>query len=250
MNTYWPVRPRNRSMSLRTCPGVKATQSTTASKSRSLITSRTDPGSRMSACSTFAPGGSGRTVFRPRFSTNSSIPLSTATREHAELMTPLPPMNSTLSFVMPLTLDGLGEGRGAGAAGSVRRWVPGLVDGKLRSVGQADRGHQAPALIGDLLRDLGSPGPQFGEGGVDVVAHQVELMAASPVGGMTRQLSRRQGEDEPASARVDAGQADHVREEIADLLRFGREHDRVHPVDHAWLLVESVAVGPFQQGLE
>jgi hypothetical protein len=28
------------------------------------------------------------------------MPLSTATREHAELMTPLPPMNKTLSFPM------------------------------------------------------------------------------------------------------------------------------------------------------
>ena len=33
------------------------------------------------------------------------MPLSTATREHAELMTPLPPMNSTLSFAIPLTLN-------------------------------------------------------------------------------------------------------------------------------------------------
>ena len=92
-------------MSVRTCSGVKATQSTTASNSRSLITSRTDFGSRISARSMLTPGGSGRTVLRPRFSTNSSMPLSTATREHAELMTPLPPMNSTLSFVIPLTLD-------------------------------------------------------------------------------------------------------------------------------------------------
>jgi len=28
------------------------------------------------------------------------MPLPIATREHAELMTPLPPMNSTLSFVI------------------------------------------------------------------------------------------------------------------------------------------------------
>src|SRR5438552_14183756 len=223
-------------MSVRTCPGRKATQATTASNSTSLTTSPTDPGSRMSACSTFTAAGSGRAVFRPRFSTNSSLPLSTATREHAELMTPLPPMNSTLSLVIPLTLDRLGEGRGAGAAGSVRRRMLGLVDGKLRAVGQADRGHQAPALVGDLLRDLGSPGPQFGEGGVDVIAHQVELVAAFPVGGMNRQFSGRQREDEPASARADAGQADHVREEIADLLRLGREHDRVHPVNHALIL--------------
>ena len=41
-------------------------------------------------------------VSRPRFSTDSSIPLSTATCEHAELMTPLPPMNNTLSFDMVL----------------------------------------------------------------------------------------------------------------------------------------------------
>ena len=57
------------------------------------------------------PGGSGRTVLRPRFSTDNSMPLSTATREQAELMTPLPPMNSTLSLVIPLTLDRLSEGR-------------------------------------------------------------------------------------------------------------------------------------------
>jgi hypothetical protein len=56
----------------------------------------------MSACSIVAPGGSGRAVLRPRFSTNSSMPRSTATREQAELMTPLPPMNKTLSFAIPL----------------------------------------------------------------------------------------------------------------------------------------------------
>jgi len=56
----------------------------------------------MSACSIVTPGGSGRLVLRPRFKTNSSTPFSTATREHAELMTPLPPMNKTLSFPIPL----------------------------------------------------------------------------------------------------------------------------------------------------
>ena len=40
----------------------------------------------------------------PRFSTKLE-PLSAATREHAELMTPLPPMNRTLSFAIPLTLN-------------------------------------------------------------------------------------------------------------------------------------------------
>jgi hypothetical protein len=56
----------------------------------------------MSACSVVTPGGSGRVALRPRFKTDSSAPFSTATREHAELMTPLPPMNKTLSFPIPL----------------------------------------------------------------------------------------------------------------------------------------------------
>jgi hypothetical protein len=56
----------------------------------------------MSARSIVTPGGSGRVVLRPRFKAKSSMPLSPATREHAELMTPLPPMNKTLSFPIPL----------------------------------------------------------------------------------------------------------------------------------------------------
>jgi hypothetical protein len=81
----------------------------------------------------FTPGGSGRVALRPRFRTNSSMPLSTATREHAELMIPLPPMNSTLSFAMLLTLnrdhpDQPGRGRRSrrpGARGA--RVLPGLI---------------------------------------------------------------------------------------------------------------------------
>jgi hypothetical protein len=36
----------------------------------------------------------------PRFSTNSSIPVCAASREHAALITPLPPMNKTLSLAI------------------------------------------------------------------------------------------------------------------------------------------------------
>src|SRR5713101_1298137 len=53
---------------------------------------------------------------------------------------------------------------------------------------------------------------------------------------MNRELSGRQGEDRPAAPRVYRGQAEHVREEVADLLRLGREHDRMHPGDHASIL--------------
>jgi hypothetical protein len=37
-------------------------------------------------------------------------------------------------------------------------------------------------LIGDLPRHLGSLAPQLSQGGVDVVAHQVELVMARTVG--------------------------------------------------------------------
>src|SRR5262249_30082186 len=81
-----------------------------------------------------------------------------------------------------------------------------------------------------------SLGAQLGEGGADVVGHQVELVAGLPVRRMNRELGRRQGEDEPAPARVDRGQAEHVREERADLLRLRREHYGVHPIDHVSIL--------------
>jgi len=80
--------------------------------------------------------------------------------------------------------------------------VPGLVDRELAAVRQADRGEQAPAHIGDLLRDFGSLTLQLGEGGVDVVAHQVELVAALPVGRVDGKLGGGQGEDGPSPARV------------------------------------------------
>ena len=48
MKTYCPVRPRNRSRSARTCSGVNASQSTTASNYRSPTAFRTDDGSRTS----------------------------------------------------------------------------------------------------------------------------------------------------------------------------------------------------------
>src|SRR6201994_2991867 len=100
MNTYCPVRPRNSSMSDRTCSGVKATQSTTASNSRSPRAARTAAGSRTSARSTVASGGSGRSWLVPRFSTYRSMPRATASRDDAELMTPLPPMNRTFGSAM------------------------------------------------------------------------------------------------------------------------------------------------------
>jgi hypothetical protein len=100
--------------------------------------------------------------------------------------------------------------------------VPGLIDGQLRSVRQADRREKTPALIGDLPCHLGSLGLQLGQGGLDVVAHEVELLMTRTraVSGMNRKLGRGQGENGPAPARVHRRHPEDVREERTDLLGF------------------------------
>jgi hypothetical protein len=114
--------------------------------------------------------------------------------------------------------------------------MPGLIDGKFRAVWQPDRCQQAPALIGDLLRDFGPLAPQLGKGGADVIAHQVQLMTAVTVGWMNSKLGRGQRENEPASACIYRRHAEHVREERTDLLSVRGKHDRMHASDHAAIL--------------
>ena len=111
-----------------------------------------------------------------------------------------------------------------------------MVNGKFRAIWKADRRQESPALIGDVPRQFGSLVFQFGESGVDVVAHQVELVTALPIGWMYSQLGRRQRKDKPATARVCRRHAQHIREERTDLLSFRRKHDRMHPGDHAAIL--------------
>jgi hypothetical protein len=49
----------------------------------------------------------------------------------------------------------------------------------------------SPALIRDLPGNLGAFARQLGERGMDVVAHQVQLVVAVPVGRMDRQFCGR-----------------------------------------------------------
>jgi hypothetical protein len=114
--------------------------------------------------------------------------------------------------------------------------VPGLIDGQLRAVWQADRRQAPPALVGDLPCHGDSLGSQLGEGGVDVVAHQVQLVTALAGGRMDSELGRRQGEDAPAPSDIHRRQAEFVSEERADLLGIRGEHDRVDSGDHALIL--------------
>src|SRR4028118_285716 len=133
MNTYCPVRPRHSSTSARTCSGPKATQLTTASKSLSPTASRTDWPSLTSARCTVAASGSGRSAERPRWSTCRAPPSWTASCEHAELITPLPPMNKTFNALMAAKVGPVGSGRRTGA--------------------QPDRGSAGQHLLGEANDD-------------------------------------------------------------------------------------------------
>ena len=115
--------------------------------------------------------------------------------------------------------------------------MPGLVDGKFRAIWQADRREKPPALIGHFPCHFGSLGPEVGEGGMDVVTHQVKLVTGPALGRVNGELGRGQGEDEPAAARVCRRHAEHVREERADPFSLSGEHDGMHSGDHAGILV-------------
>jgi len=114
--------------------------------------------------------------------------------------------------------------------------MPGLVDRKFRAIRQADRREKPPALIRDIPCHFGSLASQLSEGRLDVVTHEVELVAALAVSRMNSQLGRGQAENEPASARVCRGHAEYVSEERADLLGLRGEHDGMHSSDHAAIL--------------
>src|ERR1700722_1122407 len=154
MNTYWPARPRKVSTSACTCSGVNATQSTTASNSRCPSSSRTWSGSRASPCRTRAAAGSGRALVWPRVMTDRSMPWSTASRAHAELITPVPPRKRTLIPVTPPTV-----GRPASCAAPAGPSRSGRYDGQedvpdldlvalLQQLGRVDAASVQPGAVG------------------------------------------------------------------------------------------------------
>jgi MFS family permease len=127
------------------------------------------------------------------------------------------------------------------SSGLKGRRVPGLIDRKLRAVRQADGREQPPALIGDVPGHFDSLASQLGQGGLDVVTHEIELVMALTLGWMNRELSRRQSEDEPAASRVCRWHTEHVSEERADLLGLFREDDRMDSGDHGAILASGGA---------
>jgi hypothetical protein len=75
--------------------------------------------------------------------------------------------------------------------------------------------------------------------GLDVVAHQKELVLVVLLRRVHRHLARRQAEDEPAAAGVDSGEAEHVAKECAIRVRIPAVDDRVGSRQHGDLLIVS-----------
>lgn len=132
--------------------------------------------------------------------------------------------------------------RGSVPSGLDRRRVPGLINGEVRAVWQADRRKKPPALVADITCHFDSLAPQLSEGGLDVVTHEVELVMACPISGVNGQLGRGQGENEPASTRVRRPHAQYVGEECADLLGVRGKHDRMYSRDHIAILAAAPPV--------
>src|SRR5690606_32073986 len=101
--------------------------------------------------------------------------------------------------------------------------MPRLVQLHFEPARQLQRHDDAVALVSRLARHLDPLRAQVANRRVDVVAHQLELMADArggrrALGGVNAQLRGRKLEDEPAVAGIDVLPAEDVAEDGADLL--------------------------------
>ena len=90
----------------------------------------------------------------------------------------------------------------------------GLVEADFGAAGQRDLGDGAPALFvrGGALDTFFCEGGHFG---LQVVAHEVELVGGAAFGGVDCHFGWREGEDEPAVACVYGFEAEGVAEKCA-----------------------------------
>src|SRR5215217_1459128 len=125
--------------------------------------------------------------------------------------------------------------RGWSARVEQRAWLQRLVEPESAAAGQFDGGDEPPALLRHAAAELDSLRFELAYGRLDVVAHQIELIAAAIRRGRVRgQLRRRQREDGPAVAGVDRRQSQDLREEgpvggcvigIEDRVNAGDRHE-------------------------
>src|SRR3954451_14599877 len=97
------------------------------------------------------------------------------------------------------------------ARGQQRAGVPRLVQAESSPAGQVDGRDEPPALLRHAATDLDAPRSEIPNGGLYVVAHQIELTAAATRRrGVRGQLRRGEREDEPAVTGVNRSQPQDV----------------------------------------
>ena len=117
--------------------------------------------------------------------------------------------------------------------------MPRLVELHVTGAGHQEVDRQPEAVVPDVPRELHALGPELGHRGLDVVAHQRDLVVLPPpAGGVDAQFAGTRPEDEPAAARVDVGPAQDVTEEGPGLIGIvgvslaQRPPDANHPYGH------------------
>src|SRR3954463_2418199 len=89
-----------------------------------------------------------------------------------------------------------------------------LVQPESSPAGQGVGGDNPPGPLRHAAAELDALGFELAYGGLDVVAHEIELIAAAiRRRGVRCDLCRGESEDEPAAAGVDRSQAQDVGEE-------------------------------------
>jgi hypothetical protein len=112
-----------------------------------------------------------------------------------------------------------------------RRRVFRLIDAELATAGQSEARDGSPALLFDG-RTHHFHGFHLGDEGVNVIAHEIELVRVVLVRWVNGDFRGRQGEDEPTVSGVGCGILEDVTEESAIGLGVGAVDDDVSSVDH------------------
>jgi hypothetical protein len=115
--------------------------------------------------------------------------------------------------------------------------MPWLVQSELGAARHPNGGEQAPSPVGDWVHVLHSSVGQIGERALDVVAGEIELVSRLAVSGMDGDLGRREREDQPPFAGIDAGEPEGVAKESSIRLRIAAVEDEVCTFDHGSLLL-------------
>src|SRR5262245_20073598 len=109
-----------------------------------------------------------------------------------------------------------------------------LVKPEIAAAWKAYGGQEAPSLVADgaardtFLAETGNLRPQ-------VVAHEIELMFAVALGGMTGEFRGRRGKDQPSTAGINGRKTKHVPEKSPVGLGIACVDDGMHACNHGHL---------------